>query len=54
MFTNWTPEAISAENTYRREQLHHLASHRRAGAAPSRTGSTRWWDRLRRNTHRSD
>jgi hypothetical protein len=38
----WTQESVRAENEYRRQQLHKLASHRRV-AGEHRTGGWHRW-----------
>lgn len=68
MITNWTPESLSAETRYRREQLHRLVGHSQpigdygdyangdsGDSAGHRSGrrAGRWWDILRHRQHHS-
>lgn len=43
MMINWTDQSMKAENEYRRQQLHRLASHR---AVPAARRSGGGWGRL--------
>lgn len=43
MMTNWTDEAMRAENEYRRERLHDLASRGHHAGAPRRQPAWWWW-----------